>query len=198
MALELNLKRSVKVNTPADGEIIVTLQGGARMPPPRLPWQDRWNQPTVEQLLAPFKSETDQPLTRLVSKLDALDHAERAITWYGPAWRWTMHYSVADPDGVADADANTLAYLVPNNKTPAVSVPLHPDLIGQLPLKRMTKYVREGIRIAKCAVEIHWATWTPTNDSDADALADLLKHKHKLLYQRNTGKTPGKKTAAKR
>ena len=78
-------------------------------------------------------------------------------------------------------EMDVMAYFVPNPQTPIFCIPMRQELIAQLPLKRLNRYIREGIRSSKCAVELHWAMWVPTASTEADHLTDLFKRKHKIL-----------------
>ncbi|HEX7009396.1 MAG TPA: hypothetical protein VF184_05410, partial [Phycisphaeraceae bacterium] len=84
-------------------------------------------------------------------------------------------------------EMDKLVYIVPNPATPLVSVPLRSDSYQVLSNKRLSKYVRDGLRSAKCAVELHWATWTPTSASDVEGLVDLVKRKYKLYLNGHNG-----------
>ena len=111
---------------------------------------------------------------------------EQKVVWYGPGWYWTIQYQF---DGSNNGKSGkVLVYLVPNIETPLVCVPLLDEEIGHLPMRRLNKLVRNGIRIAKCAVHVHWATWTPTNQTEIGHINDLIKRKHKLAV----GKTASK------
>jgi hypothetical protein len=74
-----------------------------------------------------------------------------------------------------------LCYLVPDSLMPLVCIPLRSQVIEHLPLKRLSKYIRDGIAVAKCAVAIHWAIWSPAGDSDVGLLMDLVKRKHTII-----------------
>lgn len=152
--------------------------------PTRLPWEERWARPTLEQLLKPQKDQVRAPLTALIEQLGELEGVEQDLVWYGPAWKWTIQFRLADE---ADDEGSILTYVVPNPETPLVSVPLRDETVEQLPIRRLNKYIRDGIRSAKQAVELHWAVWTPTSQSDAEHLLDLIKRKHKI----RTGEAAG-------
>jgi hypothetical protein len=64
-----------------------------------------------------------------------------------------------------------------------VCVPLSDAVLNDLPIARLGKVVRDGIKMAKCAVTIHWATWTPTSQAEALQIIDLLKRRHKNAHQ---------------
>ena len=62
-----------------------------------------------------------------------------------------------------------------------VCVPLSDPVLRELPIARLSKYVRDGIKMAKWAVTIHWATWTPVTHAEALLIIDLLaSRRHKM------------------
>ena len=146
-------------------------------PPTRSAWQERWKQPTLEQLLELLKPHQRRNFEVLMAFMNESPHLKRDITWYGTMWKWTIHYQYADGRG---QEAQFL-YLVPNVEQPLVVLPMTAAFIESVPLRRLSKFVREGIRSAKCAVDLHWATWTPGPESEANQLVDLLRRKLKFL-----------------
>lgn len=147
--------------------------------PTRLPWEDRWNEPTLEQLLKVQKDQHRKPLTTVIEQVAELEGVEQNLIWYGPAWKWTIEFRL--PEVVRNGEAEVLAYVVPNPETPLVSVPLRDETVDALPIRRLNKYIRDGVKSAKQAVELHWAVWTPSAQTDAEHLIDLIKRKHKLV-----------------
>jgi hypothetical protein len=148
----------------------------------RAPWADRWSQPRLEQLLSPLKSHHRRVFDHLMEYVDGLEGAQQSLLWYGPAWKWTIHYTLPVPptNGHKPTERTTFLYLVPRVESPTVCVPLSESMIAELPLPRLSKFVRDGIKMAKCAVTIHWATWTPSQLAEATQIIDLLKRRHKL------------------
>ncbi len=144
----------------------------------RLPWEDRWAEPTLDQLMEPIVPQPRKALKTLMEQVEELGQVERSVTWYGPAWKWTLEYLLQDEQG---ADLNVLCYLVPSTASPVICVPLTEDVVERLPMRRLNRFIRNGIRSAKCAVSIHWAVWNLTAVAEAGHLMDLIKRKHKIL-----------------
>jgi len=144
----------------------------------RLPWEDRWSEPELNQLVKPIDDQPRRAFSTLISNIDGLERVGRALTWYGPAWKWTIEYQLLGQNGEA---VQVLAYLVPRNSGPLVCVPLTNNVIGHLPMRRLNKFFRNGIRSAKCAVEIQWAVWNLSASTEVIHLMDLIKRKHKIL-----------------
>ncbi len=155
-------------------------------------WTDRWNPPTFEQLMAPQKEQHFNLLSKLLENIGLFEGVESSIVWYGSAWKWTIEYRLT---GEGQAAAEPLAYFVPDPESPILCIPLREQMIAQLPMKRLNRYIRDGIRSAKCAVEVHWARWSPTAMTEVEHLTDLIKRKHKMITAGNAPKSSAKKNA---
>ena len=150
----------------------------AKAEPTRPAWEDRWNPPTFEQLMSAQKEQHKNLLNTLLQRVDDFEGVESSIIWYGSAWKWTIEYALVTPDGPTP---EPMAYFVPDPESPIFCVPMREELIAQLPMKRLNRFIRDGIRGAKCAVEIHWAKWSPSAMTEVEHLTDLIKRKHKIL-----------------
>lgn len=142
------------------------------------PWEDRWVKPEVEQLLKPLDEQRRKVVDILLDQIGAYPGVHQTLIWHGTAWRWTLQLSLYDNDGKL---IETLAYLVPNPESPVLCIPMRPQMVDKLPLKRLNRYIRDGIRVAKRAVDVYWATWTPTAVTETEHLMDLIKRRHKIL-----------------
>ena len=143
----------------------------------RLPWEDRWHEPTIDELIEPQKETIKRLVPGLLEQIEQLDGVERRLAWHGTSWKWTVEYPVPQ----AKEAKYPLAYFVPNPEQAEICVPLRPEHIEKLPIRRLNRFIRDNIRSSKCAVEIHWAKFTPSSQAEAEHLMDLIKRKHKML-----------------
>ncbi len=139
-------------------------------------WEDRWSQPMSDDLVEAVPEHPRAALRKLMEGLDEFEGLTQQVIWYGEAWKWTIEYTL-DP---GEGEGITACYIVPNVATPLVCIPLEAPVLERLPLRRLSRVVRDGIRAAKCAVSIHWATWRPTSKAEAEALTDLVRRKVKI------------------
>lgn len=144
----------------------------------RSAWLDRWNQPNAEQLIEALKPHQVRNFGKMIAAMKLMAGVRQELIWYGASWKWTLHFFVGDD---SEDEANTLCYIVPNTESPVISVPYTLEFVSGLPSRRLSKFIRDGIRASKCAVSYHWATWTPGLDNEVTMLIDLLKRKHKQL-----------------
>ena len=154
-------------------------------PPTRSPWEDQWNQPTFEALMALQKEQHQNLLNNLLERIEEYEGVEKTIIWHGSSWKWTFEYVLNHPDTTL---TEPMAYFVPDPESPVLCIPMREDMIAQLPIKRLNRYIRDQIRSAKCAVEIHWCKWTPTAMTEVEHLMDLFKRKYKMATGQNTVK----------
>ena len=142
------------------------------------PWEDRWAMPEVEQLLGPIEEQRRKVVDILIKQITAYPGVHQPLIWHGTGWKWTLQFSLYAEDGEL---IDTMAYLVPNPESPVLCIPLKPSTVEKLPLKRLNRYIRDAIRVAKRAVDIYWAVWTPTAVTETEHLMDLIKRRHKIM-----------------
>lgn len=146
----------------------------------RIPWLDRWTQPNVEQLIGNLKPHQQRNFTKLIHALNQYPQVEHNLIWFGASWKWTIQFKLA---GSIGDEASTICYLVPSVESPVVSIPYTVEFLGDLPIRRLSKFIRDGLKTAKCAVNFHWASWTPGLDNEVMFLIDLFKRKYKFLTE---------------
>ena len=145
-----------------------------------LPWQDHWSEPTLDQLLEPLEEVHRKVLMQLLERIEKYDDLRSSLVWRGVSWHWTLEYTLNDPAG---NKLETFCYVVPDKALPRLCIPLTDDVLHRLPFRRLHKLVRTGIRSAKRAVAINWATWELNAPFEVEVLMDLIKRKHKLLLE---------------
>ena len=149
-----------------------------KAPAPPHPWEDRWNEPSIEELLKPFQENMRKVVDLLREQLDQLENVEAEVRWHGMAWKWTIQYSLTQD---VDPDRTPMCYVVPNPEGLIVSIPMSEEVIATLPMRRLNRYIRDAVRSSKRAETLHWATWTPTAMTEVEHLIDLVKRKRKAI-----------------
>lgn len=146
--------------------------------PVRTPWEDRFRQPSLDDLTAHYNKQLSGLFDAARAKLLDFEGVDDSIRWQGLPWRWCLRFEA--PGDPTDA----WVYLVPDPLGPIVSVPLTMDMIESMPMKRLKKHVRDGVFLSKRVGEVIWATWQPTNRTQLDEVLDVAKRKHKYLAER--------------
>ncbi|MEM7681651.1 MAG: hypothetical protein AAF288_06830 [Planctomycetota bacterium] len=148
----------------------------------RIPWEDRWNAPTVEALLKDHKESHAKAFNSFLEGASKFEGVALSIAWHGEAWKWAIEFNLPHAGlGGKEADQMSMAYIVPRPETPEVAIPLAPSFLEVLPMRRINRFVREPIRSARQAVDVHWGLFTPSAQTEVDHLLDLFKRKHKWI-----------------
>lgn len=182
----------------ADAATPIPKPGMPLTPPPSV-WTNRWEPPTDEQLLANLTGNTENHVRNLIQRVeDAAPGIERSVIWHGTSWRWTIQFTSPSVLGHNDAsdleeqEGRDLLYtIVPNPLEVLVVIPLRPEHLEHLPIRRLNRYIRDGIRNAKWAVDLRWVKWIPTANTEVEHLLDLLKRKAKIA----AGESPSQRRA---
>jgi hypothetical protein len=145
--------------------------------PVRNAWEDRFKQPSADDLSAHYNKQLGALFEAARERLSGFDGVTEHVRWQGLPWRWCLRYETeGDP-----TDAWT--YLVPDPAGPILSVPLTCDMIDAMPMKRLKKHVRDGMTFGKRVGDVVWATWQTTNKPQLDEVLDISKRKHKYLVE---------------
>lgn len=155
------------------------------------PWANKFRRPTPDELIAQYGS---KQLAQLVAaaraELSRLAGVAETLSWNGVPWRWSFEYRAERPAPGA-AGAQPLAYLVPDPQRPQIAVPLTAEMIDLLPVRRLKRFVREGIVHGRIVAQVYWPSWEFALRSQLDEIMDLVVRKHRLL-------TPGREPVAER
>jgi len=143
--------------------------------PERTAWEDRFTEPTVEQMKSHYGKQLLTLFDSARERLLEFDGVEESVSWQGLPWRWTALYTVAgDP-------TPAWTYLVPDPEGVVLCVPLNASIVGSMPMKRLKKHIRDGIYMAKQVHETIWATWQVSAKTQLDEVLDVSKRKHKYI-----------------
>lgn len=146
--------------------------------PTRLAWEDRFRQPTLDELKGHYNKQLGSLFDAARARLLEFDGVEEEIIWMGLPWRWTLRYRVeGDP-------TEAWVYLVPEPLGVEVTIPVTVAMVESMPTKRLKKHVRDGITFGKRVGELVWATWQPPTKGPLDEVLDVAKRKHKYVIER--------------
>lgn len=162
---------------------------------PTTAWADRWNEPTAEALMAELNEPATIHMPKLLSNVEGeVPSLKQRVIWHGTSWRWTLEYSAESIITTAGGEGReVLFYFVPNPEEPLVCVPLRPEVLEHLPIRRLNRYIRDGIKSAKWAVDIRWGKWIVTANTEVEHMTDLLKRKAKIFVEESVSQKRSKK-----
>lgn len=148
----------------------------------RLPWADRFSKPEVGQLSAHYDGSTSALFDSARENVARQQAVEERLAWQGLPWRWTLVFEhPSDP-------TRAFAYLVPDPQSLKISVPLTPEMIQRLPLRRMKKTIRDGIETGNRINSVVWACWDIGSENQLDEILDIVQCK--LAYIEEHGSAP--------
>lgn len=148
----------------------------AQSMPKRTAWEDRFREPTAEELLRSIVSPVSAELAReLRKRLLSFEGVSEKADWQGVPWRWALVFScVMDP-------TRAFAYIIPEPAKPQLSIPLTAAMVQSLPLKRMKKAARDGILYSRFVAGVHWPAWPLETASQLDELFEILQRKYRSV-----------------
>lgn len=133
-------------------------------------WADRFETPEWPELLDQMPKAASSLLEYAHAKLGAIEALREEISWQG-VWCWTLVFRQGGEGG------RGLAYLVPDPARPRVCIPVPNALIPGLPIKKLSKFVRDGLLHAPAVDAVRWACWHVQSRSQVDELMALLGHR---------------------
>jgi len=141
----------------------------------RSPWEDRFTAPTTESLLGALEDEISEIAGTLRAALGTEAGLYERLEWCGVPWKWSMTYRAERTNG-----ADILAYVVPNPETPTVVFRLTHEQFGALPLRKLSRHVREGLAPTRLVAGVCWPEWKFQTTTQAQDLIDLFGRLHSL------------------
>lgn len=148
----------------------------AQAMPRRAAWEDRFRQPTPDELLRAINSNLGGEIAREARRrLLAFEGVSERVEWQGVPWRWSLVYScVMDP-------TRAFAYIIPDPAKAQLSIPLTSPMVQALPLKRMRKVVRDGIVYSRFVAGVHWPCWQLDAVGQADDVMEIVQRKYRSV-----------------
>jgi hypothetical protein len=141
-----------------------------RSTPARPPWEDRFSTPTPETLLGAIAPDRAPLAERIREHLSQTAGLTERLEWCGLPWRWALTYR-------AESDDQPQAYLVPNPEAPSVVFRLSHEQFEALPVRKLSRHIRDGLAPARLVAGVCWPEWTfqsANQASDLLALFDTL------------------------
>ncbi len=134
------------------------------------PWHDRFTRPSVEGLLACLEEGHRAAFEAAREALSGLPGVREELVHMGVPWRWCLRYTTEGDD--------RFAFLVPEPGKPLLSLPLPEAFLEGLPLRRLSRGVRDGLTHARLVGGVVWAEWELTSRTQAEELTQLAQQKH--------------------
>ena len=137
----------------------------------RLPWQDRFRQPSTKELRKALPTDASSLFDTARDHLSHLSDVKEETVWYGESWRWSIEYRTPRSN-------EPLAVLIPSPEDLQLAMPLEASFISSLPMNRLKRAVRDGLDLAQEPFDTNWGVWS-IHPTVVDDLKDLVNRKLK-------------------
>jgi hypothetical protein len=138
----------------------------AKRTPTRPLWADRFASPTAEGLLGAINGDLGSVAAEMRQSLRSEPSLRESLRWCGLPWRWALAY--------ADGSGAEAAYLVPNPDGPCVVFRLSHEQVTELPARKLSRYIRDGLAQARLVAGVAWPQWSLQHQSHIKDLGDLF------------------------
>lgn len=143
----------------------------------KLPWADKFHAPSLAQIKSHYSKDKLSLFEHVRQRLLQVEGVREEILWQGVPWRWTLVYNLEGDDGPAKA----WAYLVPDPERLQVCVTLTADQVLGVGVKRLKKWVRDGIVFARSVGGVCWPTYEIAVRQQADDVFELIDRKQRAI-----------------
>lgn len=138
-------------------------------------WEDKFQTPTLADLIEPYDKTASALFELARERLGSFEGVSESLIWHGVPWRWCYAYSCKASDA-------PLAHLIPVPQRPMVGISLTAEVITELPTRRLSRTVREGIVHAPTVNGLVWSQWELLGKGTLEELRTIVSVKHKLLH----------------
>lgn len=138
----------------------------------RVAWLDRFKAPSADDLLCPFNKQSSALIEHTRQKLRTCEGVKEEISWHG-VWNWSFVYRLP-------GEERAWAYLIPDPAKPRVVLPVFDDVLPELPLRKLSKFIRDGLTHAPMVDGLRWACWDLLNKTQADDIVSLAQMRPRM------------------
>ncbi len=136
----------------------------------RTVWSDRFREPAARELVAALGKQVCGVADHVRGRLITLGASE-TVAWCG-VWKWTLVFQ-------AEGEARPWAYIVPDPSRLVLALVLPDEMITSLPLKKLPRFVRDGLAYAPVVDGSRWAKWDLQGKAQADEILVICEHRPK-------------------
>ncbi|GMV24983.1 MAG: hypothetical protein AMXMBFR58_10140 [Phycisphaerae bacterium] len=150
-------------------------------PRTRNAWEDRFRTPTFETLRDLSNKQVGAVFETARQRLLALGDVTETLAWLGIPWRWSLEYrSPLDP-----SRAWVVLVLQPNK--PEIVVPLPAAVLTRLPLAKLPRTIREGLRAVSPIAGVYWPGWECQTKTQVDEVMQVIELKRSIFSEAQRG-----------
>lgn len=131
-------------------------------------WSNRFAMPTVAELRAGLTVEASPVLDHARLGLASVPGVVETLKWMGVPWSWSFVYGPpGEPEG--------WAFLIPEPGRLQIAVSLPAERLGEIPVKKLPRFVRDGLLQTQVVGRACWPTWVVQSAAQADEVVRLVQ-----------------------
>jgi len=124
--------------------------------------------PTVAELRAGLMVEASPAFDHARQALAQLPGVVESLKWMGVPWSWALVYG---PAGEPEA----WAFVIPEPGRLQVAMTLPSDRLGDIPVKRLSRFLRDGLMQTQVVGRACWPAWIVGTTAQVDEVAKLIQ-----------------------
>lgn len=126
-------------------------------------WENQFHTPSRAQLIGGLTREHAGLVSHARQSLLGVLAGPEIIAWHGYPWRWTIVFRAA-------ADERPWAYLIPQPARPRLALTLDVGTLSSVQLRRISKYLKEGLAAAPRVGNTCWPEWDLLSEGQTEEL----------------------------
>lgn len=130
-------------------------------------WGDRFTQPNETDLVSMLTGDEQALVQYIIEKCTDLGADQRSVRWQGIPWRWTIQIGMKDE--------SSIGFLIAEPGRPQLAIPLTASDLDRIPMRRLSKSVRDSILGARAVSSMLWPEWDITSKTQIDELMAMMK-----------------------
>lgn len=141
----------------------------------RTAWEDRFKTPTYEQLRDLSNKQVSGVFDAARARLAGIPEVKETLAWLGVPWRWSLEFrSPLDP-------ARAWAVLVLQPNKPEVAIPLPVPVLGKIPLGKLPRSIRDGLKASAPIAGVYWPCWECLTKAQVEDVSTVLEYKRSIM-----------------
>ena len=139
---------------------------------PLLPWEDRFNTPTVDDLRDAIAEVDEEALDRFDEACDLLAEICRGpqeIMWQGECWKWTLSYRLSR------RKRGPRAIIIPNPGDLQIAMRIDDGFLDHLNPARFRRAVRDGLDLAADPFDTDWTVWPVSSGKVLSEIIQIIR-----------------------
>ncbi len=131
-------------------------------------WSNRFAMPTIAELRAGLNADVAPAFDHARQALAQTPGVVESLKWMGVPWSWSLLFG---PAGEPEA----WAFVIPEPGRLQLAVSLPAERLGDIPVKRLPRFVRDGLMQTQVVGRACWPTWIVQTPAHVDEIVRLIQ-----------------------